>query len=109
MGLSDVEAFCRDWGDFPGIEFSIQDLSEGDVACCFTWRVKVNGKEGPQGISFYETDGNGKITYIRDTPAPTLRPIFGYLARILRPNLRTFRSRKDMVAGIPAELSVMKK
>lgn len=100
-GFKDVETFSREWGDFPGIEFRIQDLSEGDVACCFTWRVTVNGKEGPQGISFYETDGNGKITYIRDTPAPTMRPVFGNLARLLRPKLRTFRSRKDMTDGIP--------
>jgi len=101
VGLVDVETFTREWGDFPGIEFRIQDLSDGDLACCFTWRVKVNGKEGPQGISFYETDGQGRITYIRDTPAPSFKPIFGNLARILRPKLRTFRSRKDMVNGIP--------
>jgi ketosteroid isomerase-like protein len=104
VGLADVESFLREWG-FPGIEFRVQDLSEGDVACCFTWRVKVNGQEGPQGISFYETDGKGKITYIRDTPAPTLRPIFGNLARLLRPNLRTFRSRKYMIDGIPTSYS----
>jgi len=102
-GLADVERFAREWGDFPGIEFCIQDLTEGDVACCFTWRVKVNGKEGPQGISYYETDGDGKIVYIRDTPSPTLKPVFGFLARILRPKLRSFRSRKDMLAGVPIE------
>lgn len=101
VGLADVETFCREWGDFPGIEFHIQDLSEGEKACCFIWRVKVNGHEGPQGISFYETDGQGKITYIRDTPAPSFRPIFGTLARLLRPKLRTFRSRKGMLDGIP--------
>jgi len=102
-GVKDVETFSREWGDFPGIDFRIQDLSEGDTSCCFTWRVKVNGKEGPQGVSFYETDGNGKITYIRDTPSPTFRPVFGKLARLLRPKLRTFRSRKDMVDGIPID------
>lgn len=100
VGLTDVEKFCRDWGDFPGIEFKIEDLSEGDLSCCFTWSVRVNGKEGTKGISFYETDGEGKITYIRDTPAPTMMPIFGKLARVLRPKLRTFRSRKGLVDGI---------
>lgn len=105
VGLADVESLLRKRGDFPGIEFRVQDLSEGDVACCFTWRVKVDGQEGPQGISFYETDGEGKIAYIRDTPAPTLRPIFGNLARLLRPKLRTFRSRKYMMDGIPTYCS----
>lgn len=107
VGLENVETFCRDWGDFPGIEFVINDLSEGDTGCVFTWKVKVNGEEGPQGISFYQTDGQGKIIYIRDTPAPSIRPNFGTLARILRPKLRTFRSRKDMVGGIPKETADM--
>jgi hypothetical protein len=49
VGGVDVENFSREWRELPGIEFRIQDLSEGDIACCFTWRVQVNGKEGPQG------------------------------------------------------------
>lgn len=100
-GLSNVEVFVREWGDFPGVEFQLQDWSDGDRACCFTWKVLVNGKPGPQGISFYETNGDGKITYIRDTPAPSFPPLLGKVARILRPKLRTFRSRKDLVEGIP--------
>merc|ERR1711879_768475 len=98
---ADVKKFSEEWGDFPGIEFRIQDLSEGDKACVFTWRVKVNGNEGPQGVSFYETDSKGKITYIRDTPSPSFSPVFGKLARLLRPKLRTFRARSDLVGGIP--------
>lgn len=103
VGFEKAEKFCRDWGDFPGIEFATNDLSEGNVGCVFTWKVKVNGEDGPQGISFYQTDGKGKITYIRDTPAPSMSPILGNLARIIRPKLRTFRSRKDMVGGIPKD------
>jgi hypothetical protein len=63
---------------------------------------------GNYRISFYETDGQGKITYIRDTPAPSMWPLFGNMARFLRPKLRTFRSRKDMVDGIPKETAKMK-
>lgn len=106
VGIKDVESFSREWGDFPGIQFRIQDLSEGDISCCFTWRVTVNGKEGPQGISFYETDGHGKIIYIRDTPSPTIKPTpLGTLAKLLRPRLRVFRSRKDLVGGLPKDIA----
>ena len=31
-----------------------RQVSEGEAACCFTWKVVVNGQDGPQGLSFYQ-------------------------------------------------------
>ena len=69
----------------------------GDVdggACCFTWIVKVNGQDGPKGISFYESDGAGKISYIRDIPATTPAPLQA-IAALVNPELRVFSPRVD--------------
>ena len=106
VGIKDVESFLRDWSDFPGIEFRVQDLSDGEVSCCFTWKVRVNGEEGPQGISFYETDGKGKIQFIRDCPAPSMKPApLGTVASLLRPHLRVFQGRKGYVQGLPQDIA----
>ena len=62
-------------------------ISEGERACCFTWKVVVNGNEGPQGISFYEVNDAGQVAYIRDIPAPSprgFRPL-GTLAAAVDP------------------------
>ena len=85
-----VEAF-----DIPGIDFVPLEISGGDVdggACCFTWIVKVNGQDGPKGISFYESDGAGKISYIRDIPATTPAPLQA-IAALVDPELRVFSPR----------------
>ncbi|KAH8097872.1 hypothetical protein JL720_790 [Aureococcus anophagefferens] len=87
-----VEAF-----DIPGIDFVPLEISGGDVdggACCFTWIVKVNGQDGPKGISFYESDGAGKISYIRDIPATTPAPLQA-IAALVNPELRVFSPRAD--------------
>ncbi|KAH8058355.1 hypothetical protein JL722_6217 [Aureococcus anophagefferens] len=71
--------------------------SGGDVdggACCFTWIVKVNGQDGPKGILFYESDGAGKISYIRDIPATTPAPLQA-IAALVNPELRVFSPRAD--------------
>ena len=78
--------------DTPGIEFVPLRISEGERACAFTWKVLVNGQDGPQGISFYEVDDEGKVAFIRDIPAPSprgFRPL-GQLAAQVDPVLRTF-------------------
>ncbi|KAH8073651.1 hypothetical protein JL721_2960 [Aureococcus anophagefferens] len=61
-----VEAF-----DIPGIDF-----------------------DGPKGISFYESDGAGKISYIRDIPATTPAPLQA-IAALVNPELRVFSPRAD--------------
>ena len=85
-----VEAF-----DIPGIDFVPLEISGGDLggdACCFTWIVKVNGNDGPKGISFYESDASGKISYIRDIPATAPAPLQA-LAALVNPTLRVFTPR----------------
>ena len=68
----------------------------GDRACCFTWRVRVNGQDGPEGISFYETDADGKVAFIRDIPAPSIKPPpLATLAALVDPRLRVFAPRPD--------------
>ena len=54
--------------DIPNVEFVPLKISDGDRAVCFTWKVVVNGQDGPSGISFYEVDGDGKVCFIRDIP-----------------------------------------
>ena len=74
-----VQAF-----DIPGVEFVPLKVSEGEKGCCFTWKVVVNGQDGPNGISFYEVDEQGKVQFVRDIPAPSprgFRPL-GALAEV---------------------------
>ena len=71
-GIPQVTAFVNAF-DIPGIEFVPLRISDGDKRCAFTWKVMVNGNEGPQGISFYEVDDLGKVCFIRDIPAPSPR------------------------------------
>mmetsp|Transcript_15055 Transcript_15055/g.27802 ORF Transcript_15055/g.27802 Transcript_15055/m.27802 type:complete len:315 (+) Transcript_15055:127-1071(+) len=92
-GKDVVAAFLAEF-DFPGIEFIPSRISEGNRGCCFTWRVTINGKEGPEGISFYEVDDDGRVCFIRDIPAPSIKPPpLLSLAALLRPKLRVFRPR----------------
>lgn len=93
IGKAAVSDFVNAF-DIPGIEFKLQRASEGERGCAFTWKVLVNGQEGPEGISFYEVDGNGKVCYIRDIPAPSIKPPpLGSLAAIFDPQLRVFKQR----------------
>ena len=96
LGKPAVKAFVEAF-DIPGIDFVPLEISGGDVdggACCFTWIVKVNGQDGPKGISFYESDGAGKISYIRDIPATTPAPLQA-IAALVNPELRVFSPRAD--------------
>eukprot|EP00966_Prymnesium_polylepis_P301081 6956893-Prymnesium_polylepis.1 len=81
--------------DIPGIDFVPRRISEGKTGCCFTWSVKVNGADGPEGISFYELDRAGRVCYIRDIPAPSIKPPpLGALAAKWDPALRVFSPRQ---------------
>ena len=88
LGKAEVKEFVEAF-DIPGIDFVPTELSKGDDACCFTWLVRVNGNDGPKGISFYGSDAEGKIDYIRDIPATTPAPL-QQLAALVNPALRKF-------------------
>merc|ERR1712070_613499 len=81
--------------DFPGIEFVPERISEGSRGCAFTWLVKINGADGPRGISYYEVDNSGKVCFVRDIPAPSIRPPpLQTLAAAFDPKLRVFKARE---------------
>ena len=81
--------------DIPGVDFVPLRVSEGDRAVAFTWKVVVNGQDGPSGISFYQVDDEGKVCYIRDIPAPSIKPPpLGTLAALYDPKLRVFSPRE---------------
>mmetsp|Transcript_51942 Transcript_51942/g.119485 ORF Transcript_51942/g.119485 Transcript_51942/m.119485 type:complete len:305 (-) Transcript_51942:283-1197(-) len=95
LGLAAVTSFVEAF-DIPGIEFVPGRISEGERACCFTWAVKVNGQAGPQGISFYELDEAGRVAFIRDIPAPSIKPPpLLMLAAAFDPKLRVFAPRSE--------------
>lgn len=84
VGKEAVAAFVTAF-DIPGLEFVALKVSEGEAACCFTWKVVVNGQDGPQGLSFYEVDAEGRVCFIRDIPAPSprgFRPLGALAARV---------------------------
>ena len=82
--------------DIPGIDFVPDKISDGDRAVCFTWKVLVNGADGPEGISFYECDENGQVDFVRDIPAPSIKPPpLLTLATLLDPALRVFSPRSS--------------
>ena len=94
MGIDEVTRFVNNF-NIPGVEFVIDRVSDGDSECAFTWIVRLNNQDGPRGISFYGMDEkSGKINYIRDIPAPSIKPPpLGSLAAMANPRLRTFRAR----------------
>lgn len=91
LGMERVTEFVTAF-DIPGVTFEPRRISEGDRACAFTWVVKVNGEQGPSGISFYEVDpASGKVVFIRDIPAPSMKPPpLTSFAAIYDPILRVF-------------------
>ncbi len=96
VGIDAVAEYIGLLPDFPNVEFVLDRCSQGRRGCCFTWKVVVNGADGPSGISFKEVDAKGKICFNRDIPAPSIRPPpIGRLAARLRPKLRVFRRRTE--------------
>jgi len=92
VGLEAVRAYINLLPSFPNVEFVAERISEGERCCCLTWKVVVNGEDGPAGISINEVNSDGKIAFARDIPAPKPAPL-GKLAGSLRPRLRTFTPR----------------
>ena len=91
LGKGEVKPFLDEFTLDLGILFFAERLSEGDDACCFTWRVEFAGLDTPtNGISFYSTNEDGKIDYIRDIPQPVgFKPLLD-LATVVNPELRRF-------------------
>jgi len=93
-GKDDVQKFIEDFS-FPGIEFRAQRFDDGVKSSCFTWEVVLmDAPDTIKGISFYELedDGTGLIKYVRDVPESAIKPpIFGGLARKLRPGVGVFQ------------------
>ena len=101
VGKADVAAFVTAF-DIPGIEFVPLRVSEGERACAFTWKVVVNGQDGPSGVSFYEVDEAGAVCFIRDIPAPSpagFRPLAA-LAEAVDPELRLLSPAKLASAAL---------
>ena len=87
VGIAQVKAFVEAF-DLPDVDFVPLEISGGDDACCFTWKLLVKGNDGPEGISFYATDAsNTKVNYIRDIPATKPAPLQQLAAKI-NPELR---------------------
>lgn len=93
-GKDEVRKFIEDFS-FPGITFNPQRFDDGEMSTCFTWEVLLEGApegESIKGISFYEVNDSGLITYVRDVPESAIKPpILGKLARQFRPALGVFR------------------
>jgi hypothetical protein len=93
-GKAEVRKFIEDFS-FPGITFATQRFDDGTKSTCFTWEVILEGApEGSaiKGISFYEVDESGLVTYVRDVPESGLKPPpLGKLARLFRPAVGVFQ------------------
>ena len=79
--------------NFPGITFVPEKISDGIKSCCFTWHVELAGvKDVTKGISFYQLNNDNQLCYLRDIPAPVIKPPpLGTLAKFIRPGLKRFR------------------
>jgi len=93
-GKAEVRKFIEDFS-FPGITFATQRFDDGVKSTCFTWEVILEGApEGSaiKGISFYEVNDSGLVTYVRDVPESGLKPPpLGKLARQFRPAVGVFQ------------------
>ena len=95
VGLGAVREYINLLPDIPNVLFVLERCSEGSRRCCYTWKVMVNGEEGPSGISLKEVNDDGLICFNRDIPAPAWPRTVGRLAAKLRPRLGVFRSRRS--------------
>jgi hypothetical protein len=107
VGTRQVNEFLDEF-DIPGLSFNPLTISDGADACCFTWEVDLNMDSNAtkvRGISFYEADNSGKISYIRDIPGSASSPVLANIAAKLNPALRTFRPTLSEAALIAAAKS----
>ena len=101
VGLAQVKDFVEAF-DIAGVDFIPVRISQGTRRCCFTWATKINGNDGPSGISFYEVDDEGAVVFIRDIPAPFprgFRPLAD-LAAAVDPARRMLSASKLFGAGL---------
>ena len=101
VGKSEVGSMVEDY-DLGGIEWLLENTSTDKDACCFTWRIKINGQEAADGVSFYDTRGSkeGKVTFIRDIPSPLVKPApLQRLAAFVNPQLRVFAPLQEGPGG----------
>lgn len=93
-GKDEVRKFIEDFS-FPGITFATQRFDDGVQSTCFTWEVVLEGApEGSaiKGISFYEVNEAGLVTYVRDVPESGIKPPpLGKLGRQFRPAVGVFQ------------------
>ncbi len=107
VGIPAVTEFVNAF-DIPGIDFVPLKISEGERACAFTWKVLVNGQDGPQGLSFYEVDANGKVscprfsTRHRSAPVPVPVPLANVPWTADPPAVRLGPSQVCYIRDIPA-------
>ena len=92
VGKAEVERMVTQY-DLGGIEWLLTKHTTGSKACCFTWKIKIKGKDAADGISFYD---NNPLTYVRDIPSPLLKPppLLSLAAKV-RPRLRVFRGHRS--------------
>lgn len=107
-GKAEVRDFLRTFMDIKAIKFVPERYTDGELSCCFTWHIEIAGlpDDAPKvrGISFYELDSAGKISYVRDVPESVLKPPpLQAAATFVRPQLRTFQPRsRSILAGVKA-------
>ena len=99
LGKAAVKGFVEAF-DIPGLAFVPLEISGGDQACCFCWKVTVNGNDGPQGISFYEVDGAARSAFIAPPKSQTRS-----LKRSLEPQFfgRLFSKKCRSLARLPTD------
>jgi hypothetical protein len=93
---AEVMAFLEKFAEITSLKFVAERFSDGERACCFTWHVEIAGlsEDTPhiRGISFYELNDAGLITYVRDIPESAIKPPpLQALAATLRPKLRVLQ------------------
>lgn len=49
------------------LRFVLDDIADGPQVCAALWHIEFNGQKKPRGISFYELDADGKVSYVRAT------------------------------------------
>jgi len=100
-GKEEVGDFLEKFAKIKALKFVAERFSDGSRACCFTWNVEIVGapEDAPRikGISFYELNDAGKITYVRDIPESS-NPFQGLVA-MAQPKLRVLLPRSSVVAG----------
>eukprot|EP00560_Eucampia_antarctica_P004548 CAMPEP_0197833630 /NCGR_PEP_ID=MMETSP1437-20131217/19632_1 /TAXON_ID=49252 ORGANISM="Eucampia antarctica, Strain CCMP1452" /NCGR_SAMPLE_ID=MMETSP1437 /ASSEMBLY_ACC=CAM_ASM_001096 /LENGTH=309 /DNA_ID=CAMNT_0043437799 /DNA_START=169 /DNA_END=1098 /DNA_ORIENTATION=+ len=91
-GVEEAKEFLEKFISIQGIDFIPIQFDDGQTSTCFTWKIQVmDAPDSILGISFYETNEDGKISFIRDIAESAIKPpILGSIARKLRPQLGVF-------------------